>query len=285
MPILGLGVWELHAAAYQSVRWALDEGYRHIDTAQVYDNEHEVGRAIRDSGLSRELVFIVTKLGRFEQHADVRRIFGEQLQKLGVDYVDLYMLHSAHEERLAAWRELEALYDEGRIRALGVSNFNIEQLEELWQEARVKPVYLQNKFSIYEPGARDEARRSESLMEWLVTHRMVMTGYSVIHPGHGSYLSPLDDPHVKAIASRLGRTPSQVLHRWLLQLGAAVIPRSTKRERIRENGQLFDFALAETDMRLLNGIASLAASSPGRRAPAWCEDIYGLSRLSVGDDV
>merc|ERR1712113_1234536 len=118
--------------------------------------------------------------------------------------------------------------------------------------------------------------KGESLMEWLSREKIVMTGYSIIHPGHGGYLSPLDGPHVNAIARRHGRSASQVLHRWLLQLGAAVIPRSTKYERIRENGDLFTFALQETDMRLLNGIASLYKSTPDTKAPAWCDDVYGM---------
>merc|ERR1719161_1261323 len=109
-------------------------------------------------------------------------------------------------------------------------------------------------------------------MKWLLQKGITMTGYSTIHPGHGGLLRPLEDPHVAAIAARHGRTASQVLHRWLLQLGAAVIPRSTKRERIRENGDVFGFALPESDMRLLNGLASLVKSGPGGQLPAWCDD-------------
>merc|ERR1712232_319604 len=153
--------------------------------------------------------------------------------------------------------------------ALGVSNFDIPHLQELLSYAKVRPVYLQNKYSIYQPGGRDEALKEDSLMRWLEKEQIVMTGYSIIHPEHGGYLSPMQDPHVKAIAKRHRRTPSQVLHRWLLQLGAAVIPRSTKRERIRENGDLFSFALTEGDMRLLNGIASLFKSVPGKKSPEW----------------
>merc|ERR1712232_787345 len=159
---------------------------------------------------------------------------------------------------------------------MGISNFNVELLQELLSFARIRPVYIQNKYSIYQPGNRDEALKGETLMEWLNREKIVMTGYSIIHPGHGGYLSPLEDPHVNAIARRHGRTSSQVLHRWLLQLGAAVIPRSTKRERIQENGDLFTFFLPETDMRILNGIASLVKSTPGKQSPAWCDDVFGI---------
>jgi len=183
---------------------------------------------------------------------------------------------SSAENRKQAWEQMEQLYDEGKIKALGLSNFNVQLLQELLGFARVRPVYIQNKYSIYQPGSSDEALQGESLMEWLGREKIVMTGYSIIHPGHGGYLSPMEDPHVKAIAARHSKTPSQVLHRWMLQLGTAVIPRSTKDERIRENGDLFSFMLPEGDMRLLNGIASLLKSSVGSKAPAWCEDVYGV---------
>merc|ERR1712087_555931 len=173
----------------------------------------------------------------------------------------------------------EQLYDEGKIKALGVSNFDVGLLQELLGFARIRPVYIQNKYSIYQPGNSDKALKESSLMEWLGSEKIVMTGYSIIHPAHGGYLSPLEDPHVNAIAKRHDRTASQVLHRWLLQLGAAVIPRSTKPERIKENGDLFSFALAESDMRLLNGIASMVKSTPGSKSPAWCEDVYGFQNV------
>lgn len=280
LPVLGFGVWQLppDGTTYQSVLWALEAGYRHIDTAQAYGNEHEVGRAVRDSPVPREEIRIVTKLSNTGEYTSARQRFMQQLAALGTDYVDVYMLHSpgSTEDNEAAWRQLEQLYDEGRIRALGVSNFGVEQLEELFAFARVRPVYLQNKYSIYHPGHYNEAGNSESLMEWLNQHRMVMTGYSIIHPAHAGFMSPMDDPHVRAIAERHGRTPSQVLHRWLLQLGAVVIPRSRRKERIVENSRLFDFALPDSDVRLLNGLATLVKSTGTTRSPRWCEDVYGV---------
>jgi len=286
LPILGFGVWQLPAdgTTRQAVMWALEAGYRHIDTAQGYGNEHEVGSAIKASNVPRSAISIVTKLSEPKEFRTARFRFESQLKTLGVDYIDVYMLHSpgyGKEDREAAWRQMEELYDEGKIRALGVSNFNIEQLEELFAFARIKPVYIQNKYSIYQPGGYDEARSSTSLMEWLNEHKVVMTGYSIIHPAHGGLLSPMDDPHVRKIAARHGRTPSQILHRWLLQLGAVVIPRSRNRARIIENSQLFNFALPDTDVRLLNGLASLVKSTPKQRDPAWCEDVYGVGAFST----
>eukprot|EP00929_Paragymnodinium_shiwhaense_P010726 TRINITY_DN115644_c0_g1_i1.p1 TRINITY_DN115644_c0_g1~~TRINITY_DN115644_c0_g1_i1.p1 ORF type:complete len:483 (-),score=88.88 TRINITY_DN115644_c0_g1_i1:328-1776(-) len=284
MPVLGFGTWQIPAdgTCYQSVKWALELGYRHIDTAQGYRNEHEVGRAIRDSGVPRSEICLVTKLSEPGEYPRARQRFEKQLETLGVDYLDVYMLHSpggSKEDREKAWKQLEELYDEGKIKALGVSNFDVTLLQELFTFARIRPVYIQNKYSIYQPGSRDEALKDSSLMEWLQREKIVMTGYSTIHPGHGGYLSPLDDPHVKAIASRHGKTSSQVLHRWLVQLGAAVIPKSIKKERIRENGNIFDFALTEADMRLLNGIATLVKSDPGKKAPRWIDDVYGMESL------
>jgi len=286
MPVLGFGVWQIPAdgTTYKTVLWALELGYRHIDTAQAYGNEHEVGRAMQDSGVPRSQICLVTKLSNPGEYPRARGRFEEQLAILGVDYVDIYMLHSpggSKQDRQFAWEQMEQLYDEGKIKALGVSNFDVPLLKELLGFARIRPVYIQNKYSIYQPGNYDEATKDESLMEWLTREKIVMTGYSIIHPAHGGYLSPLNDPHVNAIARRHDRTASQVLHRWLLQLGAAVIPRSTKKERIRENGDLFGFALSEADMRLLNGIATLVKSNPGAKSPVWCDDVYGAAALEV----
>lgn len=285
MPVLGFGTWQLPAdgTTYQTVRWALELGYRHIDTAQAYGNEHEVGRAIKESGIPRSEICLVTKLSNIGEYRAARQRFQQQLDIMGVEYIDIYMLHSPGsdaESRKIAWQQMEELYDEGKIKALGLSNFNIDMVQELLAYARHRPVYIQNKYSIYQPGGRDETLQGESLMRWMEREQIVMTGYSIIHPEHGGYLSPMQDPHVKAIAQRHGRTPSQILHRWLLQLGAAVIPRSTKRERIRENGDLFSFALTEADMRLLNGIASLFKSTLGKKTPEWCADVYGVQAFA-----
>lgn len=284
MPVLGFGTWQLppDGTTYRSVKWALELGYRHIDTAQGYGNEHEVGDAIRDSAVPRSEICLVTKLSNLQEYPMARQRFEQQLQLMGVEYIDVYMLHSpggSKEARQEAWRQMEELYDEGKIKALGVSNFNVDLLQELLGFARIRPVYIQNKYSIYAPGGGDEALNEDSLMEWLSREKIVMTGYSIIHPAHGGYLSPLGDPLVAAIAKRHRRTPSQVLHRWLLQLGGAVIPRSTNFDRIRENGDLFRFMLTESDMRLLNGIASLVKSNPGQVSPVWCADVYGLGSL------
>eukprot|EP00933_Yihiella_yeosuensis_P042160 TRINITY_DN36683_c0_g1_i1.p1 TRINITY_DN36683_c0_g1~~TRINITY_DN36683_c0_g1_i1.p1 ORF type:complete len:488 (-),score=76.80 TRINITY_DN36683_c0_g1_i1:374-1837(-) len=289
MPVLGFGTWQIPAdgTTYRSVLAALEEGYRHIDTAQAYRNEHEVGRALSETRVPRGEICLVTKLSDPDLYQMARKQFEKQLLVLGVDYIDIYMLHSpgrSMEDRKAAWQQLEELYDEGKIKALGVSNFDIPLLQELFSFARIRPVYIQNKYSIYQPGGHmwyTHELEADSLMEWLAKEGIVMTGYSIIHPAHDGYMSPMEDPHIKSIASRYGKTPSQVLHRWLLQLGAAVIPRSTKQERIRENSELFNFALSETDMRLINGIVSLLKSDTSNKYPPWVADVYGVGEFQI----
>jgi len=211
-----------------------------------------------------------------------------RLRALGVDYADVAVFTSAGEPWpawKAAWRQLEELHFKGRVRALGVAGLGIDALSELFDHAAVKPVYLQAPFSVHHFGSRDEARKADSLMEWLSAHGMTMVARNAarLDSKEVTYLSPPRDPHVLAVASRVGRSPAQVLHRWLLQLGAAVVSWSPLHAELLEDAQVFDFSLDETEMRLLNGLAALAASSPGRRAPLWCEDVYNLSHLSDGE--
>lgn len=169
---------------------------------------------------------------------------------------------------------MEQLQRRGVLRSLGVSNFGTAELDQLLAVAEVKPVYIQNKFSIYNPG--EQQIGSNSLMAYAREKGMQMMGYSVINPWP-FLLPPMEDPHVRAIAARYQRAPSQVLHRWALQLGAAVIPKSATPARIEENAKLFDFELSEVDMRLLNGLVTLSESIPGSpTAPPWAEDIYGV---------
>jgi len=280
MPVLGYGTWQLVGKqCYEATLFALKAGYRHIDTAQAYGNEEEVGRALVDSGIPRHELFIATKLSEPGDYEPQRLLeqFLQQLQNLRVEYVDLYMLHGpaeSPEATRASWSILEQLYKAGVIRALGVSNFGAKELTELLATAVVPPVYVQNKFSIYNPGEQ-QVTHDTSLMEYIKAKGIVMMGYSVINPWPFA-LPPLSDPHVLSIARRAGRTPSQVLHRWALQLGTGVIPKSGTAERILENSNLFDFHLSEVDMRLLNGIVTLTESSLSKFGPTWVENIYGI---------
>eukprot|EP00927_Polykrikos_kofoidii_P073342 TRINITY_DN69383_c0_g1_i1.p1 TRINITY_DN69383_c0_g1~~TRINITY_DN69383_c0_g1_i1.p1 ORF type:complete len:596 (-),score=96.66 TRINITY_DN69383_c0_g1_i1:44-1831(-) len=281
MPLLGFGTWQLNGqAVYDATIAAIQAGYRHIDTAQAYMNERELGFAIRDAGVPRSDLFIATKISDPDEFPRLEERLRAQLEQLRTDYVDVYMLHSPGDkaQREAAWRTMERFHDQGIVRSLGVSNFGRTELEELLAFARVKPVYIQNKFSIYNPGEQQVGPASMSA--YAKENGMQMTAYSVINPWP-FLLPPMEDPHVLTIAHRYGKTAAQVLHRWALQLGAAVIPKSKTATRIVENGQIFDFELTEPDMRLLNGLVCLSESTYGSPVkPSWGDDVYGLGRIS-----
>eukprot|EP00747_Dinoflagellata_sp_TGD_P029475 gnl/TRDRNA2_/TRDRNA2_133924_c1_seq1.p1 gnl/TRDRNA2_/TRDRNA2_133924_c1~~gnl/TRDRNA2_/TRDRNA2_133924_c1_seq1.p1 ORF type:complete len:206 (-),score=46.38 gnl/TRDRNA2_/TRDRNA2_133924_c1_seq1:89-616(-) len=169
---------------------------------------------------------------------------------------------------------MEQLHARGKVRSLGVSNFGPAELEELLAFAKVKPVYVQNKFSIYTPGEQQVG--GTNVLAYCRERGIQVMGYSVINAWPG-LLPQLEDPHVKEIAARYGRAPAQVLHRWALQLGVAVIPKSGNVARVEENAKLFDFELSDLDMRLLNGIVTLGEAMVGSpTAPAWADDVYGL---------
>eukprot|EP00928_Gymnodinium_smaydae_P062398 TRINITY_DN46275_c0_g1_i1.p1 TRINITY_DN46275_c0_g1~~TRINITY_DN46275_c0_g1_i1.p1 ORF type:complete len:900 (-),score=220.08 TRINITY_DN46275_c0_g1_i1:126-2825(-) len=284
IPAIGFGTWKLEGkACYDATLAALQLGIRHFDTAEAYGNEAEIGRAWRASGVPREELFIATKvtsvaLGMAEPQF-LETVFAGQLQSLQTDYVDVYMLHAPPPgglERLRIiWAEMERMYDMGRVRSLGVSNFGVAELEELWNFARIKPVYAQNIFKVYKPGEQIHSGGSVGLLDWARQRSVTVVGYSVIN-SWPHLLPPLEDPHVLAVAKRRGRTPSQVLHRWVLQHGAVVIPKASSPERIRENAGLLDFELSPADMALLDGLATLSESTQNQALPKWTPDVFGL---------
>lgn len=283
MPAVGFGTWKLEGAScYEAVKWALELGIRHIDTAEAYGNEAEIGRGLKDSGIPRRDVFIATKttsvaLGMAEP-SHLEAILARQLQALQTDYVDVYMMHGAGvkgEQLRAVWQSMERVHDLGRVKALGVSNFGFEDLEDLWGFARVKPVYLQNIFKVYKQGEQIISKSPVSLLDWARAHSAAIVGYSVIN-SWPHLLPPLQDPHVLAVARTHSRTPSQVLHRWALQHGIAVIPKASSRERIRENSMLLDFELTPTEIAALDGLSTLSESTHDELRPAWSPDIYGM---------
>mmetsp|Transcript_4113 Transcript_4113/g.10343 ORF Transcript_4113/g.10343 Transcript_4113/m.10343 type:complete len:324 (+) Transcript_4113:2-973(+) len=265
----------------EAVHKALKVGYRHLDSAQAYGNEADVGRAISESGLDRSEIFLSTKLSEPADYGKdgVRHRFASQLEMLQTSYLDLYMLHSPgpKEKLKETWRAMESLYDEGKVRALGVSNFDKETLKTLLKFAKHRPVYCQNKFSVYMPG--EQAPTQKSIMKYLNDSNIQLTGYSVINP-YPMLLNQLEDPHIIKIAKRVGRTPSQVLHRWALQLGAVVLPKSATKERIAENFKLFDFQLSDADMHLLSALSTLGGSGAEKPLP-YVTDIYGIKKLEA----
>jgi 2,5-diketo-D-gluconate reductase A len=241
IPLLALGVWQVPngPTCVNAVRWALELGYRHIDTAQAYGNEESVGRALRESGVRRDEVFITTKFNpsRKDPAAEAER----SLQQLGLDYLDLYLVHWPRGGPTVAWPGMERAHQLGYARSIGVSNFDVGELEQVMSRASIAPVVDQiqlNPFN-YRRALLDDAHR----------RHLVVEAYSPL--GTGRHLS---NRTVRQVASRSGRTPAQVLLRWCIQHELVVLAKSTHRERIEENGQVFDFDLSPADMAELDGL-------------------------------
>ena len=241
MPMLGLGVWQVPDGpeCVNAVRWALELGYRHIDTAQAYGNEQSVGRAVRDSDVPREELFITTKFypARHDPVAEVEN----SLRRLGIDQVDLYIVHWPQGGATWAWPGMERSSQLGYARSIGVSNFSVAYVDEVAAAASVMPVVNQVQFSPFEyrRALLDACRRRDIALE----------AYSPL--GTGRHLA---SETVRRIAQRAGRTPAQVLLRWCVQHDIPVITKSTHRERIEENGQIFDFTLPDGDMADLDSL-------------------------------
>jgi diketogulonate reductase-like aldo/keto reductase len=256
IPLLALGVWQVPngPTCVNAVRWALDVGYRHIDTAQAYGNEESVGQAIRESGLARDELFITTKFNpaRKDPVAEAER----SLKRLGVDYVDLYLVHWPQGGATRAWPGMERAHDLGYARSIGVSNFDVDELEQVMAGAGTAPAVDQVQLSPFEyrRALLDEARK----------RNLVVEAYSPL--GTGRHLS---DETVQAIASRRGRTPAQVLLRWCLQHDLVVLPKSTHRERIEENAQIFDFELSDEDMAALDALDGTAGTRRAQERKWW----------------
>ncbi|HZU82598.1 MAG TPA: aldo/keto reductase [Polyangiaceae bacterium] len=247
IPQIGLGVWQIPRgeATRRAVSAALAAGYRHVDTARIYGNEADVGAAVRDSGLPRSDVFVTTKLWNDDQGYDsALRAFDESLARLGLDHVDLYLIHwPVPGRRLESWRALERLYDDKRARAIGVSNFLRPHLEELLAHARVVPAVDQIELSPFL-----QRRDTRALCE---EHGIVVEAYSPLTRG-----KRLGHPAVVRVAARAGRTPAQVLIRWAVQHGLVALPKSSHRDRIAENAAVFDF---ELDARAMGELDALEA--------------------------
>jgi diketogulonate reductase-like aldo/keto reductase len=256
IPLLGLGVWQVPEGreCYEAVQWALEAGYRHIDTAQAYGNEESVGRAVADSGLAREDVFITTKFfpGAEDAEAEAQR----SLERLGVDYVDLYIIHWPQGGPTWAWDGMQRAQERGYARSIGVSNFSAAELNELLGVADASPTVNQVQFSPF------AFRRG--LLEACEQRDIALEAYSPL--GTGSHL---DDRAVGEIAERLGRTPAQVLIRWCLEHDLVVLPKSTHRERIQQNAEVFDFSLSEEDIAALDALDTTGGTDEAREDKWW----------------
>jgi diketogulonate reductase-like aldo/keto reductase len=243
IPLVGLGVWDIPDGqpTIEAVQWALEAGYRQIDTAKLYANERGVGEGLRRSGIPREEVWVTTKLWPTD-FLRAERALASSLRELRLDYVDLYLVHwpvPGTVKRI--WRTMERLHATGGARSIGVSNHSPAQLRAVLDIAKVAPVVNQVKFSPFgfDPAGLDFCKRND----------VVVQAYSPLTRGRR-----LDDARLGEIAGRYGRTPAQVLLRWALQKGTVVLPKSTNRERIRENLDVFDFELDEPDVSALDGL-------------------------------
>jgi len=256
MPLLGLGVWQVPDGpeCERAVSAALELGYRQLDTAQAYGNEQSVGRALRDSGVPRDDVFVTTKF--YPGHDDPAAEAQRSLERLGVDQVDLYIIHWPQGGPTWAWPGMETAREQGYARSIGVSNFSVGELEELFSVADSAPVVNQVQFSPF------EYRRA--LLEACEQHNIALEAYSPLGTGRHLY-----DERVGQIADRLGRTPAQVLLRWCVERDLVVIPKSTHRERIEENGQIFDFTLSDEDMAALDALDGTGGSERALERRWW----------------
>ncbi|MDG9701411.1 aldo/keto reductase [Streptomyces sp. DH37] len=241
MPQLGFGVWQVpDEEATAAVGHALASGYRSIDTAAVYENEKGTGKAIAESGVPREELFVTTKVWNNQQGRDAAlRAFDASLERLGLDYVDLYLIHwpaPKQDRYVDTWKALEEIHADGRAKAIGVSNFKPTHLRRLMEETEIVPAVNQIELHPNFPQAESRAFHAE--------HGIATEAWSPLGQGKGL----LDDPVIAEIARRHGRTPAQVVLRWHLQLGNVVIPKSVTPSRIEENIDVFSFVLDDDDM-------------------------------------
>jgi diketogulonate reductase-like aldo/keto reductase len=256
LPLLGLGVWQVpnSSECIDAVRWALELGYRHIDTAQAYGNEESVGRALRDSGIPREEIFLTTKF--FPRHRDPAAEAENSLRRLRVDQVDLYIIHWPQGGPTWAWPGMERARELGYARSIGVSNFDVDELERVSSTGSVVPGVNQVQFNPF------VYRRA--LLDACDQRGVVLEAYSPLGTGRH-----LNDATVTRIADAVGRTPAQVLLRWCVQRDIPVIPKSTHRDRIEENAQIFDFTLSDEDMAALDALDRTGGTGRAQEHKWW----------------
>ena len=237
IPIIGLGVFKSGIHTYRAVRHALEAGYRHIDTASYYQNEEAVGKAVRDSGIDREEVFITSKLWTDDMRKRrVRQALEKSLSLLNTDYLDLYLIHwPVKEEFVNSYKVMEELRSEGKIRAIGVSNFQIHHLKTLMTQTNLTPAVNQIESHPY--------LNNNEVFEFCRQNNIMHQSWSPLARGKA-----LEDAKLKVLASKYNKTVAQIIIRWHIQKGVIVIPKSVHKERIIENAEVFDFNLTDQDI-------------------------------------
>ena len=248
MPMIGFGSSEvLEVEGITAIVSALNNGYRHIDTAEGYGNEADVGKAIRQSGVNRSDIFITTKIDNPRQKTgDIEKAFEESLEKLGLDYVDLYLIHWPIPDKFVeTWLTFEKIYKNGKAKAIGVSNFKEHHLDAIKNVWTVVPAVNQYEHHPY--------LTQKSILEYCKKEGIVVTAYSPLGRASNDLLS---NPVIQVIAKKYNKTSAQIILRWNIQLGVVAIPRSVKPERIKENISIFDFELSQEDIASLNELDS-----------------------------
>ncbi|HEY7320456.1 MAG TPA: aldo/keto reductase [Candidatus Binatia bacterium] len=244
MPVLGLGVWSMAEGAEteRAVLWALEAGYRLIDTAKIYGNEVSVGRAVRESRIAREEIFVTTKLWPSD-FLRVSSAFQKSLDKLGLAYIDLYLIHwPIPLMKNRTWKELEKIYVGGLVRSIGVSNYSINQLETLAPVADIPPAVNQVLFHPFS--------YKKELLDYCQSKNIVLEAYSPLARGR-----KLNNPAIAGIAGKYGKTPAQIMIRWSLQHGLIAIPKSSNKQRICDNAKVYDFHIESGDMKVLDNLS------------------------------
>jgi methylglyoxal/glyoxal reductase len=239
IPILGLGTYLIKPGnqTYNSVRYAIDIGYRHIDTASLYANETDVGKAVLESSVPRENIFITSKVWITDQgYENTLQAYYKSLKRLKLDYVDLYLIHWPEPNlRLKTWEALIKLYEDKLVRAIGVSNYTIRHMEEVLHSAPFKPLVNQIEFSPY--------LYQRDILVYCNRRKIHVEAYSPLTRG-----KKLNDPKLNELASKYSKTPAQILIRWALQVGTIALPKSVHPDRIKENADVFDFSITDDDM-------------------------------------
>ncbi|MEY2595675.1 MAG: hypothetical protein RI965_947 [Bacteroidota bacterium] len=242
MPLLGLGVYDMYAEeAVQAVRFALQTGYRLIDTAAMYENEKQIGEGIRTSGISRDEIFLTTKVNNPDQGYDqTLKAFDESLKKLNTDYIDLYLIHwPIKGKRKETWKAIETLYLNKRVKNIGVANYLLPFLKELEEYSNIVPAVNQMEFSPY--------LFLENEWQYCKQHQIVLQAYTPLVRGQ-----KFNDPRLQALALKYKKTPAQIILRWSIQQGISSIPKSANPLRIKENFEVFDFVIEQTDIQQIN---------------------------------
>lgn len=262
MPMLGYGVYQVtREECERCVLDALEVGYRAIDTAQSYFNEEEVGNALQKSGIPREEIFLTSKVWiEHYGYENCKKSVEKSLRKLKTDYIDLMLLHQPFSDTYGAWRALEELYEAGKIRAIGISNFYPDRMVDIASFARIRPMV--NQIEIHPHNQQIAAK------EWNKKYGLQIEAWAPFGEGRGGMF---DLPELKAIGEKYGKTVAQVILRWHLQSGVVVIPKSTHKARMKENFQVFDFTLTDEDMQAIAALDQNTSAFFSHQDPAMVE--------------